>query len=192
MNKTTTQQLILEAVINCIEKYGVEKTTTRKIAQEAGTNIASINYYFRSKDELITRALDVTLQHMQEDLATIIQDTEQSFDEKLHACMVFLMEGAVQFPNVFMAHMYPPMVEKNYNTQGVETFRGILEMLVSQAIQAFPKTSTADLRFALEEVLSAMIFKKLSPGFFAQGSSSSAEELADKYIMVFNNTIANP
>src|SRR5574341_1009582 len=44
---------ILGAVLTAIEKHGIDSLTTRKIAEEAGTNIASINYYFRSKDLLV-------------------------------------------------------------------------------------------------------------------------------------------
>ena len=54
--KTATRGLIIEAVIDCIEKYGIDKVTTRRIAEQAGTNIASINYYFRSKDVLLAAA----------------------------------------------------------------------------------------------------------------------------------------
>ncbi len=46
----TTEEKIILAAINCIEKYGLENTTIRKIGEEAGTNSASISYYFRSKD----------------------------------------------------------------------------------------------------------------------------------------------
>ena len=45
MDKIPPRQLILEAVVTCIEKYGIDKLTTRRIAEAAGTNVASINYY---------------------------------------------------------------------------------------------------------------------------------------------------
>ena len=69
--KHATRQLILEAAIGCIEKYGLENVTTRKIAQQAGTNIASINYHFRSKDELIAETLTLTSKHMLEESRSI-------------------------------------------------------------------------------------------------------------------------
>ena len=115
MTKNTSQQKIIEAVITCIEKYGVEKTTTRKIAKEAGTNIASINYYFRSKDDLIAQALGTTLQHMADDLLAILQDEEKSFNAVLREWVIYLVDGAKQYPRVFMAHMYSPLVEKRFD-----------------------------------------------------------------------------
>ncbi len=72
--KNATRRAILEAVVTCIEKYGIDKVTTRKIAVEAGTNIASINYYFRSKDELIEETLSMTIHHMMEDVFLAIDD----------------------------------------------------------------------------------------------------------------------
>ena len=53
---------IIEAAIACIEKYGYGETTVRKIAAQADVNVAAVNYYFGSKDELINRALEISLQ----------------------------------------------------------------------------------------------------------------------------------
>ena len=55
-------------MIDCIEKDGINNLTTRAIAREAGTNIASINYYFRSKDALVAEALQMSLDHMLGDI----------------------------------------------------------------------------------------------------------------------------
>ena len=57
-DRSKTRRSILEAVVTCIEKYGIDKVTTRKIAVEAGTNLASINYYFRSKENLFLAVLE--------------------------------------------------------------------------------------------------------------------------------------
>ncbi len=48
-----TKEKILEATRELLKSEGAEGITTRKIAELAGTNIASVNYYFGSKDNLI-------------------------------------------------------------------------------------------------------------------------------------------
>ena len=52
MDTTATEEKIITATVECIEKYGIKGTTIRQIAETAGVNIAAINYYFRSKDQL--------------------------------------------------------------------------------------------------------------------------------------------
>jgi AcrR family transcriptional regulator len=185
MTKNSSQQMILEAVITCIEKYGVEKTTTRKIAQEAGTNIASINYYFRSKDDLIAQALGSSLEHMMEDSLTILQNDEQAFDEILRAWMTYIVEGGQRYPRLIMAHMYEPLVEKRFDTPGPETFRNMLDLLSNRAAQAYPQKSEMALRLALVDVISTMLFRILAPGFFNELKGLSAAELAEHYTSLF-------
>jgi AcrR family transcriptional regulator len=185
MTKNSSQQMILEAVITCIEKYGVEKTTTRKIAQEAGTNIASINYYFRSKDDLIAQALGSSLEHMMEDSLAILQNDEQVFDEILRAWMTYIVEGAQRYPRLIMAHMYEPLVEKRFDAPGPETFRNMLDLLTNRAAQAYPQKSDQALRLALVDVISTMLFRILAPGFFNELVGLSAAELAERYTTLF-------
>jgi AcrR family transcriptional regulator len=48
----TTQGKILLAATKVFAEYGFKEATTRMICQEAGVNVALVNYYFRSKAEL--------------------------------------------------------------------------------------------------------------------------------------------
>jgi AcrR family transcriptional regulator len=190
MTKTDPQQLILEAVITCIEKYGLEKTTTRKIAREAGTNIASINYYFRSKDDLIAKALDVTLQHMEEDLIGIVQEEERSFKDVLRKWMLYLIEGSQRYPRVFMAHMYAPLVEKRFDTPGPQVFRQMVDLLSESAERAYPQNEVQELRLGLIDMISAMLFRILAPKFFTQSEHLQPAELAERYVTMFTQMIS--
>lgn len=60
MKTTTTEaasgadarERILAAAERLFAQKGVEKTSTREITAEAGVNVASVNYYFRSKEAL--------------------------------------------------------------------------------------------------------------------------------------------
>jgi len=52
---------VVQAAADCIEEYGIQKTTIRAIAARAGMNSAAINYYFSSKDELVRLALERAL-----------------------------------------------------------------------------------------------------------------------------------
>lgn len=162
------RQRILEAVITCIEKDGFNNLTTRKIAEQAGTNIASINYYFRSKDLLVSEALAMTLRHMMEDVMALIEDPEQPFPEMLEGVFIYLIEGGLRFPGTIMAHLYPVLVERRFDTPVVQNFDMVFERLVSSAAQEYPATPPDELRLAMAQILSSAIFTMLSPGFFGR------------------------
>ena len=184
-DKLSTQEMILEAAISCIEKYGVENTTTRKIAAEAGTNIASINYYFRSKDDLLAKALEITIQHSREDLTAFATDDDLSFEECLRNSIVYLLEGSQNFPNVIMAHLYAPLVEKNFDTLPVAVFREVVDLYTQKAAQAYPGKDPARVEFLVVQIFSALFFKVLAPEFFLLESHPSHEELAEMFTAMF-------
>lgn len=51
---TDTQKKIIDTALRIIGVEGNLNVTVREIASEAGVNLASINYYFRSKDNLLS------------------------------------------------------------------------------------------------------------------------------------------
>ncbi len=164
--KNPTQQLILEAVVTCIEKYGIDRVTTRKIAQEAGTNIASINYYFRSKDELISAALSMTINHMLEDVTAAIEDKQQSLEEVLNSVFYYLLEGGLRFPGVSTAHLYKAITEKKYDSISaqamIKTFDKLAERVKYDHLQSDP----VETRLLLSQIFSSIMFTMLAPNFF--------------------------
>jgi AcrR family transcriptional regulator len=53
-----TQELILEAALRILGRAGLPGLTARAIAAEAGTNLALVNYYFGSKQNLLLALSD--------------------------------------------------------------------------------------------------------------------------------------
>lgn len=52
-----TKERILEVTEELMKSQGLQGLTTRKIADHAGTNVASVNYHFGSKERLINEIL---------------------------------------------------------------------------------------------------------------------------------------
>lgn len=46
-----------DAVLSCLRDHGLAGTTSRRITERAGSNLASITYHYGSKDALVARAL---------------------------------------------------------------------------------------------------------------------------------------
>lgn len=62
MISNNQKDALLEATIELFkETEHPEKVTSRQIASRAGVNLAMINYYFGSKDELTSQALLIFL-----------------------------------------------------------------------------------------------------------------------------------
>ncbi|WP_339316387.1 TetR/AcrR family transcriptional regulator [Paenibacillus sp. FSL R10-2734] len=57
-----TKEKILDATLHLIKSEGFDSVTIRKIAGEAGTNVALINYYFGSKEKLMHEAMKMILE----------------------------------------------------------------------------------------------------------------------------------
>lgn len=51
----------MDATLHLIKSEGIDSVTIRKIASEAGTNVALINYHFGSKEKLIHEAMKIII-----------------------------------------------------------------------------------------------------------------------------------
>lgn len=52
-----TQQRILDAAIECVKQWGIDKTNLNDIAKQAGVTRPTVYRYFASRDEVLTAAL---------------------------------------------------------------------------------------------------------------------------------------
>lgn len=90
MKKTSPKKLDLsteEKIKHAAEKVFMEKGSsgarTRDIAEEAGMNLALLNYYFRSKENLFSLIMMEKLKVFFDVIIEILKDTEISLTEKL-------------------------------------------------------------------------------------------------------------
>jgi len=191
MDKIAPRQLILEAVVTCIEKYGIDKLTTRKIAEAAGTNIASINYYFRTKEALVNEALSMTITHMLEDVSSAIADRRRPFLEAFEEVLFYLLEGNIRFPGITAAHLYDAVFEKKTDTLGLRAMNRLYEDIAARAVQEYPQKDAQALRFIISQIIAATLFMMLSPNFFQavdalrMNDSSDCRSLARRYSQMF-------
>ena len=79
-----TANKIKEAARALFTEKGFGRTTTREIATAAGVNLALVNYYFRSKEELFKAVMMETVESFVKQLHVLLNN-ERSFDEKLDA-----------------------------------------------------------------------------------------------------------
>ncbi|WP_137389049.1 TetR/AcrR family transcriptional regulator [Rhodoligotrophos defluvii] len=101
-----TRERLLDAALRVFADRGIDAATLREITEAAGANIASVNYYFRSKDELTRSVLEKCLKPVN--------------DARLAALQQRLAEskgGAAALEDIVEA-LVRPMVEHSVDSRG--------------------------------------------------------------------------
>ncbi|MFN2394721.1 MAG: TetR/AcrR family transcriptional regulator [Bacteroidales bacterium] len=77
-----TEQKIFDAATELFMEKGVDRTSVRDIASKAGINLALMNYYFRSKENLFDAIFTNLVKENTRDLLQIL-DSDMGLEEKV-------------------------------------------------------------------------------------------------------------
>ncbi|MGO0060433.1 TetR/AcrR family transcriptional regulator [Brevibacillus fluminis] len=103
-----TKDKILQTTLELVKREGFEGVTVRKIAAESGTNLSLVNYYFGSKDKLISEAIKVLL--------SSFQSTFEILDDATLAPKKRLKRFLLQYVGVIQ--QYPELVSRIFAIGG--------------------------------------------------------------------------
>lgn len=95
--KDQTQVIIKETAKNLFFVQGKFDVTTQEIADEAGVNRTLINYYFRSRDNLMQIVFDEA-QRVEREKSEIIQDSNLAFKDKITLFIEGSLSTSLQYP----------------------------------------------------------------------------------------------
>jgi len=103
---TSTQEKIKVAAKKIFLRKGYAATRTRDIAEEAGLNLALLNYYFRSKEKLFDIIMFENLQHFIEGIKGILNGRETTIEQKVEAVVENYIDLLKQQPDLplFVLH----------------------------------------------------------------------------------------
>jgi AcrR family transcriptional regulator len=79
----STEEKIKAAARKVFMRKGFSATRTRDIAQEAGINLALLNYYFRSKEKLFDEVMKEKIQTLLQTLVPVLNNPATSLEEKI-------------------------------------------------------------------------------------------------------------
>ena len=96
----STEEKIKIAARAVFQKKGYAATRTRDIAEEAGINLALLNYYFRSKEKLFGIVMTETLANLAQGMTSVFNDENTCFEEKIEILANFYINFAIEFPDV--------------------------------------------------------------------------------------------
>lgn len=97
---TTTEEKIKEAARVVFYKKGYAATRTRDIAEEAGINLALLNYYFRSKEKLFDMIMLETVTSFMHTMATILNNEKSTLEKKVELVASHYIDFISKEPNI--------------------------------------------------------------------------------------------
>jgi AcrR family transcriptional regulator len=114
---TEVQQRIVKSARKLFIKRGFKGTTVRDIANDSNTNVAMVNYYFRSKNKLFETVLGEALSILMKKIFSILDSDLPFFDlvrEWIYSYYDTLMEYP-DLPNFVLNELAhnPDMLKKN-------------------------------------------------------------------------------
>lgn len=97
---TTTEEKIKAAARVVFHKKGYGATRTRDIAEEAGINLALLNYYFRSKEKLFEIIMFETIFGFMQNMAMVLNDDKSSLEKKVELITSNYIDLITKEPNI--------------------------------------------------------------------------------------------
>lgn len=171
MSKIDTKNRILDAAEVLFAERGFADTSLRLITSEADVNLASVNYHFGSKKELIQAVLDRYLSLFMPDLDTrlrVLMEQEQltllqlfeSFVEPLMKLSAVRSNG----PAIFMQLLGRGYIDSQGHLRRFITahYGPILQRITQAISKANPALSPADLFWRLHFTLGTVVFTMAS------------------------------
>src|SRR5690606_2165 len=96
----STEEKIKEAARKVFTRKGYAATRTRDIAEEAGINLALLNYYFRTKEKLFEIVIMEKMQVLFGQIAPIIMDANTSIEEKVEQVAEHYIDTLLANPDI--------------------------------------------------------------------------------------------
>jgi AcrR family transcriptional regulator len=139
-----TKTRILDAAERLITELGSEKASLRKITDEAGVNIAAINYHFGSKNNMISAILERFLaplsKELHQSLDLVLTGGEEApvLEAVIRSYLVPLLAFSLRCPDHqhFFIQMYRYYDDKDVFMQSI---RGIVDKDIKYYADAFLK-----------------------------------------------------
>ncbi|KFF12360.1 TetR/AcrR family transcriptional regulator [Chryseobacterium soli] len=186
--KDQTQELIKETAKNLFFVKGKFDATTQEIADAAGVNRTLINYYFRSRDNLIQIIFDEA-QRVEQEKSKIIQNADLPFKVKISKFIEGSLSTSLQYP--YLETYIVSQINKG-NCHQREIEEDVLETLykdIEKEMELGNIDKMAPVQFILNMV-SLLVFPSAIRPLFMENLMISDEEY-DKIISERKEIILN-
>ncbi len=186
--KTSTKEKILLATIECIEKEGIHAVTIRKIAKIANVNIASVNYHFNSKQNLLHQLAKFTAENMVREWYMQLEN-ENEIETILKFIAKELIVGILQYPNLSRWHFFE-IFNKPENIIS-QYLIGFIEKLSEKINKLYPNLPPQNIQKLIIQFFSLFIFYPLFNTIFNSALKNNLlnEQNIDEFVSSTINTL---
>lgn len=141
---TTTEEKIKAAARVVFQKKGYAATRTRDIAEEAGINLALLNYYFRSKEKLFELIMLETLLSFMQNMSMVLNNEKSTIGQKVELITSSYIDLIIKEPDIpiFM------LSEIRNNSDGLLERLPIKQLIVNSAFFKQHQKAVADGKIA--------------------------------------------
>src|SRR6516162_1864268 len=98
--EASTEEKIKEAARKLFTQKGFAATRTRDIAEEAGINLALLNYYFRSKQKLFDLVMMENFRQFLQGIKVKFQDEHMTIAERVEQIVPAYIDFLTNFPDL--------------------------------------------------------------------------------------------
>lgn len=96
----STEEKIKKAARKVFQEKGYGQARTRDIADEAGINLALLNYYFRSKEKLFDIIMEESMQQMFGLIVGVVNDESIELSRKIDLIVNRYVDSLLENPNL--------------------------------------------------------------------------------------------
>jgi len=152
-----TKEKIFKTTLKIISTEGAKGVTVRKIAKISGVNIALINYYYKSKENLINESLKYFGEIM-ETAFTELDALPLSPQKKLKHFLLNFSELQIKYPGVLQSQFDHIFQGKDINYKTVENVKEGKEILLKLLKAIIKEESKEKLSMILFQLMSGVVF----------------------------------
>ncbi|MCX7736135.1 MAG: TetR family transcriptional regulator [Candidatus Kapabacteria bacterium] len=98
--KEITSDKIKDSAKKLFTTKGYSATTIRDIAKESQVNIALINYYYRSKENLFRIIMEESFEQLFKQIIPILNNKDTTLEEKIESLVNNYLEFLLEFPEL--------------------------------------------------------------------------------------------
>jgi len=191
-NPVSVEDKIIQTTIDCIETYGFTGATNRRIAEAAGVNIAAINYYFRSKEILIQRVMEITLNNAF-DLSNVPPMPGATVQQRCIAIFLEILEGGLRYPNLTRAHFHNLLVEGQPDAILQAYVTRFIDAQAADLLARGSSLSQEEIQVALMQIFSAVAMAVLAPSLVSRsGIDLRNSDSGKAYVTRLVEKLLNP
>jgi len=136
----TVREHILDRTIYLTGKMGTTDVSVRAIAREAGVNVAAVNYYFSSKEQMLAQMADRFLNGF-EGVMALLDHPQVPPEDRLRSWAAEVMRYVSEYPGILT------LMERQMAAEPLDPF--------GKALRSATQRTLRQLRATLREILGA-------------------------------------